>query len=1029
MIVFVRAQNSGLLFFHEDAANVLVHAFEASAVSGNVMQSHDRLIWRFPGQTISFGSHLLEDKYFTDELATMLHQMSNEHVESSMPTTKKAKSIVLEERETAHPRLVTEALIPMLCAWGGPCKGLEVIKHVRDDVNWDRSRLPWRRSPFWLVLRVSMQVLLSHIFPKDQARYQYKNFMAFFMARICTNIVHEHAGADVRMIAAVKTARRLSKLGDQALSYVAEAVQSAVAATRAGLDSSWSEFRTQQLLSIPKLSQHATDDDCILSLTNSREYLHAVTRGQTEKSRLPELDLEAGPRLKFKADGLPRLHRSTDTVLNLVLLTDFETWVMEGLHSWTKSREGTPADCDSLLVEFRAYLDFAREAYAENSRALSVMILAVLEIWRNLDILCLQVHPLMQKFPPEIPMGFGRPLLLPHRFQMEILDRIESHLATRWRESDSNNPPILGQLSSKSFCIQFYAQSEAHQSMRKTIEAEAGRKRESKRSEWEEKSEEYRRLMRDESRMSHSYFTGRWGESIHPGSCEKCRTSDQARNMQIDVDEWPLPSDETQAKSVIFELDCPTAFSAWRDATWLIAQYLGRPEQKSGDDIRQLVLEYDPLSTYACPQGRIITLGSYTKSFLRSHYRDQYFPVEFKSISVNNGLTYELVDTSTSCWVRDQRHTPKVDRHCTSMLPTGPYSNLQDFVDTTSCTPNEGLASQHSCTAEIATHEFLAFASLRAGERIQWLNIIRELGSADLSFNAPAVHVLLRQTALQAGSRAENTILRAAHVHFEDLDFCSQLVDLLESHLSNVTSNWKEQSRLATIALLGLRALTLSPHSSVASRIIRMLREVRIVALAWCREISSDIDQCPTEDATQRMRNFINMSALTCRMTYNTDHGNMHLVLADQCDVASFVESSIYLNDNYSAHQHVPVEIEQAILLDKKFSWNLQARLRELIEVSGSGVSTGITNAYGLEGLNARWEFLAGKENRWLCSTRVVKSDNASQSCHYDILSGTFLLDWRRIGRLPPEYMRAPIYARLFGSVSLTTQAPCAVTC
>ncbi|KAF9629024.1 hypothetical protein BFW01_g10227 [Lasiodiplodia theobromae] len=187
MIVFVRAQNSGLLLFREDAANVLVHAFEASAVSEDVMQSSDRLIWRFPGQTISFGSHLLEDRYFTDELATMLHQLSNEHVESSMPTTKKANSIVPEERETAHPRLVTEALIPMLCAWGGPCKGPEVIKHVRDDVNWDKSRLPWRRSPLWLVLRVSMQILLSHTFPEDQGRSQYKNFMAFFMARISAN--------------------------------------------------------------------------------------------------------------------------------------------------------------------------------------------------------------------------------------------------------------------------------------------------------------------------------------------------------------------------------------------------------------------------------------------------------------------------------------------------------------------------------------------------------------------------------------------------------------------------------------------------------------------------------------------------------------------------------------------------------------------------------------------------------------------------------------------------------------------------
>lgn len=33
-------------------------------------------------------------------------------------------------------------------------------KRIKDDVTWDKSELSWRRSPFWLILHVSVQRLL-----------------------------------------------------------------------------------------------------------------------------------------------------------------------------------------------------------------------------------------------------------------------------------------------------------------------------------------------------------------------------------------------------------------------------------------------------------------------------------------------------------------------------------------------------------------------------------------------------------------------------------------------------------------------------------------------------------------------------------------------------------------------------------------------------------------------------------------------------------------------------------------------------
>ncbi|OMP85161.1 hypothetical protein BK809_0000260 [Diplodia seriata] len=1018
--VHVKAQNAGLLLFRVDAESVLVHVFEASALSGDVVGSCDRLTWRFPGQTISFSSHLLSDDAFVDELAIMVLQMSTESVESCMQTTKKAQSTVPEERETAHPRLVTEALMAMLSAWGKICQSPNIVKHIRDDVNWNHSRSAWRRSPLWLVARVSIQILLSHTCTGEQGQILYKNFMAFFIARVCKNIVSEPVDADVKMIAATKAARRLSKLRDGVFPFVGDAVQFATENICARLNSAWSEIQKRESPSIPILPTEATNDDCTLLLSNSRQYLQAVTLGQNERPELPDITLESGPRLEFDANGLPQLRQTSVTDHNLFLLTDFEAWVMNDLQSWTNHRGPSDLDCDSLLNVMRTYLKLAGEEYQHNSRALSVMLLTILDIWTALDTLCLRLYPLLRKFGPAIP-AIGNPLLLPHLRQMQTLDRIESYLAKRWMDWEPKNPSIFGPLSSKSFCVQFYAQSQPHQAMRKKIEDEASATRERKRSELVEATKEYHTLVSEASRMKHSKTINYWGRSVCESSCQKCSHDRRIENMRIDVDEWPLPADEVQAQAVVFELDCPVGFSAWRDATWLIVQDLGRAKQVPGSDVQQLLLEYPPLSLRASKErDQTITLASRTKPFLRSHYHNQRVPVAFETIAVNNGLQYGLLDNSTKCWVLDQILPPSFDRYCISSLPSGPYSNLQDFVDTTTRTPNESLAAQQQCHPGITAHEFLAFSSLRAGERIQWLNIIRELGSADLSFNAAEVHVLIRQAALQAGSRAENTVLREAHVPFEDPTFCAKLIGLLDGHLSNITSNWREQSRLATIALLGLRTLALSSGPTTTCLAMQLLRKVRKVALGWCRDISNGVHECKTDAESERMGVFLSQSSLTCRMTYDTDPSRVNQVLFDQSDVADLVESSIYLNDNFSSHQqNVSTEMRQSVLMDTKLSRSIAPRLRELIGVSGCGINDGIKKVYELPGLDGHWESVPGNEDRWLTCISCHGQSGPTEKYHYDILSGTVLIKGRRIGRLPPQYMSAPLYSRVFGSVSL----------
>lgn len=83
----------------------------------------------------------------------------------------------------------------------------------------------------------------------------------------------------------------------------------------------------------------------------------------------------------------------------------------------------------------------------------------------------------------------------------------------------------------------------------------------------------------------------------------------------------------------------------------------------------------------------------------------------------------------------------------------GLYANYsgQFAVDNTTHTSNEVISRQGTCPDGLTVHELHAFAALRSGHRLQWMNIARELVARVLNFGTEEVHLLLLQASLQAG--------------------------------------------------------------------------------------------------------------------------------------------------------------------------------------------------------------------------------------------------------------------------------------
>lgn len=123
----------------------------------------------------------------------------------------KAKASVIEPRDTADPAIVTQLLMPVLEAIGYSVDATKIRKRVRDDVNMQTAEFPWRRLPFWLILRVATQRHLCLALGSGVGRACYK----FLICAVLAQLLEDSAGQlapELAMLLKAKLCRRLAKM-------------------------------------------------------------------------------------------------------------------------------------------------------------------------------------------------------------------------------------------------------------------------------------------------------------------------------------------------------------------------------------------------------------------------------------------------------------------------------------------------------------------------------------------------------------------------------------------------------------------------------------------------------------------------------------------------------------------------------------------------------------------------------------------------------------------------------------------------
>ncbi|KAL9563796.1 hypothetical protein ACKAV7_012038 [Fusarium commune] len=217
------------LLTRKSSNSVCFETFELSPTNGTVMATKGRLIRQFPDTATEIPSEDFENQAFQEVLANTLVKMSHQRVSEAQPKAKKAGKDHHEDRETTNPQIVTELLTSILRGIGKLAEVKGICKNTREEISHSSSKLPWRRSPVWLLIRVGLHLTMSRL--SGGSDDTYKSFMVYLMAQVLLRANQALVPSELLHIMMTKISRRLCKLeglrNDKWLSTVRDVVSAA----------------------------------------------------------------------------------------------------------------------------------------------------------------------------------------------------------------------------------------------------------------------------------------------------------------------------------------------------------------------------------------------------------------------------------------------------------------------------------------------------------------------------------------------------------------------------------------------------------------------------------------------------------------------------------------------------------------------------------------------------------------------------------------------------------------------------------
>ncbi len=948
----------------------------------------------------------------------------------------KAKASVIEARDTTDPAVVTQMLMPLLEAIGSAVDVPRLRKRVRDDVNIQNAEFPWRRLPFWLVLRVATQRQLYLALGNDTGRACYKFLICTLLAQLLEDSTSQLA-PELAMMLNAKLGRRLAKLEmdktrvpsatadykwlfDSVSPMLKEISEKATQQ----VESAWAKFKITIARPIPILPPRADEQALQLSLLNSEKYLKNLLTLPRAQRRDP-----ASLHIPPLGDGtMEQVTKFTDRYFKLARL--------EG--SIEKDRRLPPepvADCQARCLELaNLIIDLftaVGDAYDSNPEQMSIFVLNLFDLWVQMDECAVKACPLLREYAIVFRPELLDVLQLPTLSCMQRLQSIQAYLCSRCNNCRSPHKTIFSEPDADCFALRYLEQSAPLCNLLQEIEKASDRSRGAKNSEWNNARDKYDDLSKKISDGTCICSFNHDGTRNVKG-CDKCWHWRCRKRMTITIHEDFLPQDYAQKAAVVFELQIPSFLAAYRNATFRIFSDLGHPSKPSAPLPPVMLLkDYSQLQHYMDSNVNGVSLASAKKSFLQTHFKALKMKVDLWDILLPLGLDFAYYDIKSRVWLKELDKQLTFQHLCGIHVPR----SLQASVIRPSVHPApnidgpssyEIVASQTKCPSDLSVHEFMSYQRLLSGKTRRWLTMLVELGASNLNFSTEDTMHIFNQLAVQAGpAQNEADLLRDAHWVFQDQSFCQRLTEQIDNRLRNITTNWREMHCMEMLITLSLRLFNLTSGEDRQSA-ERLLKAARESTLQWISRLRDEVRNAAEADTAERAARYGFWAALLCRRTFTIVESHSKINAEDLC---SFVQASVALQENLVVDLvKLPLNLKNMLVRDTKMSYRIRSLVKESIASNPDSLGAAINKTWSDAGNStgrtySQWQFLSSPNKRWVVSiiTSTTNKFIVSQVVHYNFVEGHLLVDGKPLGRLPLDIRESEDVKELFGNQHLLT--------
>ncbi|TRM60657.1 hypothetical protein BD626DRAFT_461059 [Schizophyllum amplum] len=1042
--IYVAAQNAGAILRKPSSLQLTYESIFASLPTGNVTTTTGKVVAQFP---TSPRLPMPAEVDLIDILCGYLAEMHTLEFPDAVPKTQKAGKKQAEYRESTHPYYVTEFLPSIVRSFSADMGNVRlprtvyVTKRLGDHVLWKNAKLPWRRTPVLLVLKVALQTTLLQL----PSQYGYKAFMAFTLCRMLSEATRTRSVShDLLHFMNAKVTRRVYKLRTTTLAdnFPVDVICRQSESTAHLLQESWKAIQREEAtpVDLTPPSEAEINDSQLLSLKNSRAYLDSViTRDETLQRTCSAFDaaqFEAtlSRSLRLNGSSPPHAFDSGAALPDiLVAMHDMSTWLeSDRPRVWMQATSALDRrDTIRSLVECSttALSRFMKNGADSNPELFSIAFLNVMDLWVILDKTATEAMPLLLQYLPELTLEPLESLLLRSKPSMQRLNRIEHHISDRITASAFGSVYVLDpQRNCRDAIGARYANDDLElRCLRTKIEQAASSDRNAKLAELRRLEDTRQSLLSRADQLSCQYDLTRdyWGieSTVHSGGCRRCSLQRQARDLSIRVFEEPLPANTHLAAAMVFELQVPPLFSLWRSTTLrllkMFARTLGSPERAAN----HVLSNYTSLqqSMFGEAAGRCdphVTLASDHKSCLVAHYNTVRLPCSEDQVLQNHGPRWWLYDASSG-YLPQNMPVMDLRSHCTPDSLPGPYARLSWAVAGTTHTPNQVVASQSDCATELSLHEWEAFGHLRAGNRLQWHNIVTQLETAILKIAEPAIHVLIRQASLQVEERSSGSLIaRDAHVPLVDEQFALQALDALRHRLLACEENWEEAWTASTLSLVGHRLYELLPPPSPVRCHVRAFLQsaLRRACMKWIHDISAAMRKTGPDTSPHARTDLCHRLIQACVAARDTYHVHDRVFLSANA-VSDYLECSLVLHQQLPPQlSKLPVTLRNLVQNDVELSISLFHPLLEAINNNGNGIDEAIRRTWPgfVRRTDTSWHHIPS--THWVTCRTSTRGGMQSRTVHVNLLNGSIYVDGASFQALPTDILHHPLYQEIFPS-------------